>query len=130
MVKLPPVFLSTIAASVSMPTVKARALPQVENFHSTFGPLTSAARAAPDVAANAARIAAAAIRCAGFRMGSTSLGRESAEEIGSPLYFDRRYCGRTAGSPAAEFAADGACHRLTLTQRPTTDNRWPPCNLK
>ena len=36
MVKLPSVFFDTMSASTSMPLVKARWLPQVENFHSSL----------------------------------------------------------------------------------------------
>src|SRR3970282_2600688 len=48
MVKLPPLPLATLSASTSMPLVKARCLPHMENFHSTF-----CAAAVPQNAASA-----------------------------------------------------------------------------
>lgn len=36
--KFPPVFSETILEMVSMPSVKARRLPQTLNFHATLGP--------------------------------------------------------------------------------------------
>ncbi len=40
MVNLPPVLWLTISPTFSMPALNARFLPQVEWFHSTFGPST------------------------------------------------------------------------------------------